>query len=115
MKWLIVNFIWQADLIIGSTNIITLPLSMNSDEIEKFLKTKEVSAETYVKIDFPKRNSLYGLFIKDADYNDLKAKNFWRIVTRQHFDQWKEKKDINLAKIFNGAEFSRLTLYKDSF
>ncbi len=88
---------------------------MHSTEIEKFLETNVASKDAYVKIDFPKRNSIYGLFVKHTDYNDLKSKNFWRIVTRQHFDQWKEKEDISLAKIFNGAEFSRLTLYKDTF
>ncbi|MBD0277391.1 MAG: short-chain dehydrogenase [Bacteroidota bacterium] len=88
---------------------------MNSIEIENFLSKTEASKETYVKIDFPKRNSLYGLFVKHTDYQYLKSKNFWRIVTRQHFDQWKQKKDMSLSRIFNGAEFSRLTLYKDSF
>ena len=88
---------------------------MNSEEIEKFLNTQLTKKEDYVKIDFIKRDSLYGLFVKDSDYNDLKSKNFWRIVTRQHFDQWNQKKDMSLARIFNGAEFTRLTLYKDSF
>ena len=76
---------------------------MTSDEIEKFLNTQDASKEMYIKIDFIKRDSLYGLFVKDADYNDLKSKNFWRIVTRLHFDQWNELKNMSLAKIFNGA------------
>lgn len=87
---------------------------MRTEEIQKFLEN-ETAAERYVKIDFPKRNSIYGVFVKDKDYDDLKSKNFWRIVTRQHFDAWKKTKDINLARIFNGAEFSRLTTYRDSF
>lgn len=28
----------------------------------------------YVKIDFKKRGSVYGLFVKDNDYKDLKSK-----------------------------------------
>ena len=88
---------------------------MNSIEIEKFLSKTEASEEAYIKIDFPKRDSLYGLFVKHTDYQDLKSKNFWRIVTRPHFDQWNQQKDMSLSRIFNGAEFTRLTLYKDSF
>ncbi len=88
---------------------------MNIEDIEKFLKTKRNQETDYVKIDFKKRDSIYGLFIKDGDYGDLKSKNFWRIVTRTYFDEYEKSKNVNLAKIFNGSEFQRLTLYKDSF
>ena len=88
---------------------------MNSEEIEKFLDTKTSPRNNYVKIDFKKRDSIYGLFVRDADFKDLKSKNFWRIVTRQHFDAYNKSKNSNLAKIFNGVEFSRLTPYSDSF
>jgi hypothetical protein len=88
---------------------------MNIEDIDKFLKTKVSQENNYIKIDFKKRDSIYGLFIQDGDYSDLKSKNFWRIVTRTHFDEYQKSKNVNLAKIFNGSEFSRLTLYKDSF
>jgi hypothetical protein len=87
---------------------------MRPEEIKKFLE-KNKADKTYVKIDFPKRDSIYGLFIKDADYDDLSNKNFWRIVTRLHFDEYSKSKNSNLAKIFNGAEFSRLSLLNDEF
>ena len=88
---------------------------MNAEDIEKFLNTKTLPDNNYVKIDFKKRDSIYGLFLKDGDYSDLKSKNFWRIVTRQHFDEWNKSKNSSLARIFSGSEFSKLTLYKDSF
>jgi hypothetical protein len=88
---------------------------MNSEEIEKFLKTKAADGDGYVKIDFKKRDTIYGLFVKDNDFSDLKSKNFWRIVTRTHFDEYSKSKNVNLAKIFNGAEFSRLSLLTDGF
>jgi len=88
---------------------------MHTEEIEKFLDTKTSVQNNYVKIDFKKRDSIYGLFVKDKDYTDLKSKNFWRIVTRPHFEEYNKSKNSNLAKIFNGTEFSKLTLYKDSF
>jgi hypothetical protein len=88
---------------------------MNTDEIQKFLESKTKGNNDYVKIDFKKRETIYGLFVKDQDYNDLKSKNFWRIVTRKYFDEFSKSKNMNLAKIFNGAEFSKLSLLKEDF
>lgn len=88
---------------------------MQIEEIEKFLDTKTTTDNKYIKIDFKKRDSIYGLFVKDRDYNDLKSKNFWRIVTRTHFDEYKKSKNTNLAKIFSGSDFSKLTISKESF
>jgi hypothetical protein len=88
---------------------------MNSEEIQSFLSKQTPSTESYVRIDFKKRDPIYGLFIQDKDFNELKSKNFWRIVTRSHFDSFRKSKDTNLARIFNGAEFSKLTSYQASF
>jgi hypothetical protein len=88
---------------------------MQTEEIQKFLTTKTTPDNNYVKIDFKKRDSIYGQFVMDGDYQDLKTKNFWRIVTRRHFEEYKKSKNVNLAKIFNGSEFSRLTLLTDGF
>ena len=83
---------------------------MNIEEIEHFLDTKTSVSQNYVKIDFKKRNPIYGLFIKDRDYVDLKSKNFWRIVSEANFEQWKQSKDYNLCRMFNGSEFTKLAL-----
>lgn len=88
---------------------------MNSDDIERFLNKSNGDEAKCIKIDFKKRDSIYGLFVKSNDFKDLKSKNFWRIVTKAHFDQWFKTKDLNLAKIFNGSEFSKLVLLKDAF
>ncbi len=88
---------------------------MNIEEIEKFLKKDKSSEEPCIKINFKKRDSIYGIFVKSNDFNDLKSKNFWRIVTKTHFQQWYKTKDVNLAKIFSGSEFSRLVFYKEAF
>jgi len=87
---------------------------MHIEDIEKFLEKKTTPKSNYVKITFKKRDAVYGLFIEDRDYDYLKSKNFWRIVTRTHFDEYHKSKNVGLAKIFNGTEFSRLTLYKDT-
>lgn len=88
---------------------------MNSEQIKKFVETKVNKNNKYVKIEFSKRDPIYGLFITDADYNDLSSKNFWRIVSSKNFDAYGKTKDISLARIFNGAEFSKLSLLSDEF
>ena len=55
-------------------------------------------------------------FVRDhRDYTDLKSKNFWRIVPRSQFDAYSNSKNVGLAKIFHGGEFSRLTLHTAGF
>jgi len=88
---------------------------MNIEQIELFLKKEKAEPQACVKINFKKRDAIYGLFVKSPDYDDLKSKNFWRIVTKTHFEQWNKTRDMNLARIFNGSEFTRLVSYKDAF
>jgi hypothetical protein len=88
---------------------------MNSEEIKKFIEKKITKKDNYVKIEFSKREPVYGIFITGADYQDLSSKNFWRIVTSKNFDTYNKTKDINLARIFNGSEFSKLSLLSDEF
>ena len=82
---------------------------MNMENIEKFLNGSSEQEFNYVKISFKKREAIYGMFVKDKDYTHLRAKNFWRIVTRLHFDEFRRSGDLSLARIFNGAEFTKLT------
>jgi len=95
-----------------NSNLLPLAkfLRMTNDQIEKFLEPSAITQKS-VKIDFKTRQSMVGLFIKTADYSELKSKNFWRIVTGgTNITQYKSTPDNNLAKIFNGAEITRLTL-----
>ena len=88
---------------------------MDIEQIEKFLTSPFQEEFNYVKIYFKKREAIYGIFVKDADYAHLKSKNFWRIVTRAHFDEYKESKNMSLSRIFNGSQISKLVSYKESF
>ncbi len=81
---------------------------MNIEEITKFVESRELGGDEHVRIDFKKRDPIYGLFIKTRDYDELRSKNFWRIVTKQHFAEWKKTKNSNLAKIFHGSDFTKL-------
>lgn len=81
---------------------------MTPDMIEKFINTKVKKGVT-VNIHFKDRSTVNGLFIHTDDYEELKSKNFWRIVNSQKFEQWKQSKDVSLARLFNGATFTRLS------
>jgi hypothetical protein len=88
---------------------------MNIEDIEKFLAKREPAGEGCIKITFKQRDAIYGLFLKEEDFAYLKSKNFWRIVPQSQMEAYKVSKNANLAKIFNGAEFSRLATYQESF
>lgn len=81
---------------------------MTNEQIEKFIEPKHLAKHS-VKIDFKTRNSMVGIFIQSNDYKELKAKNFWRIVTGNNVETWMRSQDVSLARIFNGAEITKLT------
>jgi hypothetical protein len=88
---------------------------MNIEDIQKFLDTKISTDNAHVRIAFKKRDAIDGMFVQDyRDYSELKAKNFWRIVPRSQFTAYKKTKDVNLARIFSGSDFSRLTIAKET-
>jgi len=82
---------------------------MTNDQIENFLSKKHLN-ESQVRISFKNRNPVVGLFIQTGDYIELKSKNLWRIVSETNIEEYKKTKDTNLARIFNGIDFTRLGL-----
>lgn len=83
---------------------------MNVLEIQKFLATNKLAKDKYLKITFKKRDAIYGIFVQGNDHADLEPKNFWRIVTFTHFEEYNKSKNINLAKIFSGSEFTKISV-----
>lgn len=82
---------------------------MNIEDIEKAIEGQPIQKGLCVRIKFKQRDSVRGLFVKHHDYQYLKEKNFWRIVSETKMASYKLTQDINLTKLFNGAEFSKLT------
>ncbi|MFT3823448.1 MAG: short-chain dehydrogenase [Chitinophagaceae bacterium] len=80
---------------------------MTNEQIEKFLQQKQLE-QAPVRITFKTRKPLVGLFIKTADYAELKTKNFWRVVGEANIENYNKSKDMNLAKIYSGSEFTKL-------
>jgi len=83
---------------------------MTNELIAKFVEGNVIPATKSVQIDFKKRASINGLIVRSNDYDDLKSKNFWRIVPIALVEDWNNSKNVNIAKIFNGAEFTKLSV-----
>ena len=81
---------------------------MTSEQIEKYVESAK-RKESAVSIHFKDRQAVTGVFIEGNDYSELKSKNLWRIVIETKYSQWKQNKDINLSRIFNGISFTRLS------
>jgi hypothetical protein len=89
---------------------------MNAEQIQTFLEKNVTSKNKYVKIQFQKRDSLYGFFVTEAkDFKEMSIKNFWRIVTQKNFDTYGRSKDLNLSRLFNGSEISKLSMLAEDF
>jgi glutamine amidotransferase PdxT len=82
---------------------------MTNIQIERFF-SQQKSVETPVKISFKKRSAITGIFIQTPDFEELKAKNFWRIVAEADLAQWKISRDHRLCRMFNGIEFTKLAV-----
>ena len=80
---------------------------MTNDQIEHFILQKHID-KSVLQINFKTRQAIKGIFIKTNDYAELRSKNFWRIVGGLHIEEYQKSKDINLARIFNGGEITRL-------
>jgi hypothetical protein len=83
---------------------------MTVEQIENFLAREEVPKGKLIRFELKKRNPVRGLIVQGRDYNELKTKNFWRIVTQTNLAAYQKTNDINLAKIFSGSEFAKLSL-----
>ena len=81
---------------------------MTNAQIEKFLEQNYLE-KAPVKVSFKTRKPLIGLFIKTADYSELKSKNFWRIVGEVNIETYRKSKDMNLARVFSGSEMTKLS------
>jgi hypothetical protein len=78
---------------------------MTIEQIERFIGA---GPDRSSKI-FLKARTVEGVFIKAPDFMELKKKNFWRIVSIYKMQEYQESKDINLSRIFNGQEFTKLS------
>ncbi len=81
---------------------------MTTELIEKHVEQSHKN-NTIINVHFKDRNMVTGFFVKGNDYDELKAKNFWRIVGEANMEQWQRTRDINLTRLFNGISFTKLS------
>lgn len=81
---------------------------MTLEQIEKYVE-KEIRQGSLISIHFKDRQPVTGVFVQTSDYEELKSKNLWRVVTAANFPDWNKTKNQNLNRIFNGASFTRLS------
>jgi hypothetical protein len=79
---------------------------MTNEQIQQFLTSKKLSE--VIDINFKKRSSIRGMFVNTGDFEDLKSKNLWRIITEARIQDWKKTKDMGLSRIYNGSDFTKL-------
>ena len=81
---------------------------MTTEMIEKFVENKSRKSAA-VNIHFKERSSVKGMFIRSVDYDELKRKNLWRVVSDAKIEEWNRTRNMDLPRIFNGLSFTRLT------
>ena len=79
---------------------------MTNNQIEEFITSKNLMK--VININFRKRNPVRGIFVNLKDFDDLKSKNLWRIITEAKIEDWQKTKDSGLTRIYNGADFTKL-------
>ncbi|ANI89400.1 hypothetical protein A9P82_08895 [Arachidicoccus ginsenosidimutans] len=82
---------------------------MTQNEIEGFLSgRKNKTGNSLMNIRFKKRADIDGIIIRSTDFEDLKEKNFWRIILLKDLSLWENTHNIHLSRIFNGHDFKKL-------
>lgn len=82
---------------------------MTVEQIDAFLRKNKFD-QKFIKFNFKSREAFIGLFVKTEDYDHLKEKNFWRIITESNKKQYLLSKDMNLTRIFSGTSFVKLSV-----
>lgn len=82
---------------------------MTSTQIDAFVRKVE-NENLAVKISLKSREPFIGIFVISKDYEDLKSKNFWRIIGQKNIQNYQNSKDVNLSRIYSGTEITSLKL-----
>lgn len=81
---------------------------MVNSTIENFVESAK-RKNRVVRIQFKNREAIDGTFIISADYQEMKKKNFWRIVTMGKAIEWRNTNNLSCSRLFNGDEFTKLS------
>ena len=82
---------------------------MTIAQIDTFIRKIEFDRHA-VKISFKSRAPVIGVFVNSRDYDELKGKNFWRIIGQNNIQNYQSSKDANLSRIYSGNEITSLKI-----
>ena len=80
---------------------------MTNTEIDNFIRRIEFDRKA-VKVSFRSREPFIGFFVNTRDYDDLKRKNFWRIIGQNNIQNYLSSGDANLSRLFSGFDITKL-------
>lgn len=80
---------------------------MKNTEIDSFIRRIKFESQA-VQVSFKSREPFIGFFVNSRDYEDLKGKNFWRIIGQNNINKYLSSGDANLSRIFSGSEITKL-------
>jgi hypothetical protein len=80
---------------------------MTIERIERFVKD-HLNLPHYIDVHMKGKSLEPVMFIAGGDYEELKEKNFWRVVSASKAEQWEKTKDYKLVRIYSGTLFTSL-------
>lgn len=80
---------------------------MTITQIDSFLRKIDFENQA-VKISMKSREPFIGFFVNSKDYEDLKSKNFWRVINQNKISDYQATKNPNLSRIYSGTEITNL-------
>ena len=86
---------------------------MTIERIESFV-SEHINHPNYINVHIKGRNVESVMFIAGRDYEELKEKNFWRVVSESKAKEWTKTKDQKLVRIYSGNLFTKLSNGKRS-
>ena len=81
---------------------------MTIEQIERFIGIQPDGVSKIIL----KARTVEGIFIQAPDFQELKKKNFWRIVSLTNAKEYQRTKKLNLSRIFNGQEFVKIAVQR---
>ena len=80
---------------------------MTIAQIDSFIQKIDFETQA-VKISLKSREPIIGFFVNSKDYDDLKGKNFWRVIAQNNIQNYLTTRNASLSRIFSGNEITSL-------
>lgn len=82
---------------------------MTADRIASLVEQWLYIPDKTFKVDLNTNEYVIATFIKAYDYEELKAKNVWRIIKSAELIKWRSTGNLELSELINGALIKDIT------